>query len=293
VFVDVREDTLNLDERLIERAITSKTRAIVPVHYAGVSCEMPAIMDTAARHGLTVVEDAAQGVGAYHRSRALGSIGHLGCFSFHATKNYACGEGGALCINDHALIERAEILREKGTNRKQFLRGQVDKYTWTEIGSSFLPSEIACAFLCAQLEALREINQLRGRIHALYRHRLQPLEDAGLVRLPHVPEHCRHNHHLFYLLLSDGVSRDALISHLAARGIQATFHYIPLHDSPVGASFGSRCGDLPVTECISARLVRLPLHAAMSEHEAIHVARATADFLIERHRLQIARRSAA
>jgi dTDP-4-amino-4,6-dideoxygalactose transaminase len=264
VFVDIRPDTLNLDERLIEAAITPRTRAIVPVHYAGVGCEMDAIMAIAARHDLLVIEDAAQGVNAFYRERALGSIGHLGCYSFHETKNYVCGEGGALCINDRHYIERAEILRDKGTNRKQFFRGQVDKYTWVEVGSSYVPSEIASAFLFGQLEMAEVISQRREEIYHGYLEELRPLADEGLLELPSAPAHCRQNYHLFYILLPDGPTRDHVMESLAREQINAVFHYIPLHSSPMGQTFGYQGNDLPVTESVSRRLLRLPLYFELS-----------------------------
>lgn len=267
VFVDVREDTLNLDESLVEAALTERTRAIFPVHYAGVSCAMDPILEIARRRGLRVVEDAAQGVDASYRGRALGSIGDLGAFSFHETKNFICGEGGALCINDPALLERAEILRDKGTNRRQFFRGQVDKYTWVDIGSSYVPSEICSAFLYAQLEMTPVINASRRSKFEEYLTRLAPLEAAGRLRLPRTPEDCRSNHHLFYILLPDEATRDALAAHLRSRGVLAVFHYVPLHTSPMGRTFGYRDGDLPVTEDVSRRLLRLPLFHEMTAEE--------------------------
>jgi dTDP-4-amino-4,6-dideoxygalactose transaminase len=279
VFVDIRPDTLNLDERLIEEAITGRTRAIFPVHYAGVSCEMEPVMTLAEKYGLRVVEDAAQGVNARYNGRALGSIGHLGCYSFHETKNYICGEGGALCINDPALVERAEILRDKGTNRKQFFRGQVDKYTWVDVGSSYVPSEICSAFLYAQLEMLDAISERRRRIYLYYREHFQPLEDEGLLRLPRTPEDCHGNYHMFYILLPDRPTRDALMSELNEAGIHAVFHYVPLHTSPVGRTFGYRDGDLPVTEGLSGRLLRLPLFYGITEEEQARVVEAVRSFL--------------
>ena len=267
VFVDIRPDTLNLDETLIERAITPRTRAIVPVHYAGVACEMDRILAIAREHDLAVIEDAAQGVGASYRGKALGSIGDLGTYSFHETKNVTCGEGGALCINNPRLIEKAEILREKGTNRAQFLRGEVDKYTWVEVGSSYIPSEITSAFLKAQLEALDAIIGRRREIHETYAHHLGPLADEGLLRLPTIPDGCLSNDHLFYILLPDQVIRDALLADLRGEGIQATFHYVPLHTSPVGRRLGYRPGDLPVTEELSSCLLRLPLYPELTEQE--------------------------
>jgi dTDP-4-amino-4,6-dideoxygalactose transaminase len=229
VFVDIRPDTLNLDERLIESAVTSRTKAIFPVHYAGIGCKMDAIMAIAQKHSLKVVEDAAQGVNASYNSRALGSIGHLGCYSFHETKNYICGEGGALCINDPELIERAEIIRDKGTNRRKFFRGQVDKYTWVDVGSSYVPSEICSAFLYAQLEMLDAIAQRRREIYEFYRQRLAPLAAEGRLQLPHIPANCDSNYHMFYIILPDAETRNGLMAHLRKQGIQAVFHYIPFH----------------------------------------------------------------
>jgi len=273
VFVDIRPDTLNLDERLIEAAITPRTRAIWPVHYAGVACEMDAIMAIARRRGLLVVEDAAQGVFATYRGRALGTIGDLGCYSFHETKNIACGEGGALLVNDERFARRAEILREKGTNRSQFLRGQVDKYTWVDLGSSWVPSDILAAYLLGQLEAGDLITRKRGELCAAYARLLAPLAARGLLRLPVVPEGCVANHHMFYLVVADGRARGALMDHLRSAGYMATFHYVPLHTSPVGLAQGGRAGSLPVTEDLSARLLRLPLFYDMAIADAAAVAR--------------------
>jgi dTDP-4-amino-4,6-dideoxygalactose transaminase len=265
VFVDVRPDTLNLDEALVERAITPRTRAIFPVHYAGVSCAMDSIGEIARRRGLRVVEDAAQGVNAHYRGRALGSLGHLAAFSFHETKNYICGEGGALCINDPELIARAEIIRDKGTNRSQFFRGEVDKYTWVDVGSSYVPSEINCAFLYAQLELLDAIAERRRRIYKLYEVLLVPLAARGLLRLPQIPPDCEPNFHMFHILLDDGETRDALLAHLKARDINAVFHFVPLHSSPMGRKYGRCSGELPVTEDVSERLLRLPFYYEMSD----------------------------
>jgi dTDP-4-amino-4,6-dideoxygalactose transaminase len=265
VFVDIRPDTLNLDEDLIEEAITSRTRAIFPVHYAGLGCNMPRIMEIAERHGLRVAEDAAQAVNSYQNGRALGSIGHLGCYSFHETKNIICGEGGALCINDPSLIERAEIIRDKGTNRKQFFRGQVDKYTWVDHGSSYVPSELTMAFLYAQLEMADAINARRRQIYDFYRKALEPLAAEGLVRLPAPCGPEASNFHLFYLLIESQATRTALMEHLNKEGIQAVFHYVPLHSAPMGRLHGTTVRDLPVTEDISGRLLRLPLFYDITE----------------------------
>jgi dTDP-4-amino-4,6-dideoxygalactose transaminase len=265
VFVDIRPDTLNLDESKVEAAITPRTRAIIPVHYAGIGCAMGEIMAVARAHGLRVIEDAAQGVNARVGGRALGAIGDLGAFSFHQTKNFGCGEGGALCVNDPALAARAEILRDKGTDRAQFLRGEVDKYTWVDVGSSYLPSELACAFLLAQLEVMEEITESRRTADRLYRERLAVLDDVGLARLPVVPGDCEANFHNFYLILRRQEVRDSLIDHLRRIGIASAFHYVPLHTAPVGRRLGYGDGDLPVTEDLSRRLVRLPLYAGMTE----------------------------
>jgi len=278
VFVDIRPDTLNLDETLVERAITPRTKAIFPVHYAGVGCAMDAIMAIADRHGLWVVEDAAQGVNSFCGCRALGSIGHLGAYSFHETKNYICGEGGALCINRPEFVERAEIIRDKGTDRKKFFRGLVDKYTWVEVGSSYVPSEICSAFLCAQLELLEPIAARRSAIYAYYRQALAPLEAEGRLRLPCIPADCRTNYHMFYVLLPDHGSRDGLLEHLKQQGILAVFHYVPLHTSPMGRRFGYAAGDLPVTEDASGRLLRLPFYYEITEEEQGRVVKTIAEF---------------
>jgi dTDP-4-amino-4,6-dideoxygalactose transaminase len=267
VFVDIRRDTLNLDEKLIEQAITPRTKVIVPVHYAGIACEMDAINDIAARHGLRVVEDAAQGVNATYRGGYLGTLGDFGCYSFHETKNFVCGEGGALVTKHAGDRERAEIIREKGTNRSQFFRGQVDKYTWVDVGSSFLPADILAAFLLAQLEHTTSITAKRRRVHEHYERTLQPLVQRGLVTLPWWPEHCGPNYHMFYLVTESLAARTALIEHLQAAGILAVFHYVPLHTSPIGLSMGYRAGMLPMTESISDCLVRLPFYADMTEAE--------------------------
>ncbi len=279
VFVDVRPDTLNLDEAAVEKAVTKHTKAIFPVHYAGVGCDMDRIADVARQFGLRVVEDAAQGVNATYRGRALGAIGDLGAYSFHETKNYICGEGGALCINDPALVERAEILRDKGTNRKQFFRGAVDKYTWVDVGSSYVPSEICSAFLYAQLEMMDAISARRRDIFETYRRRLAPLEADELLRLPRVPEECGGNYHLFYVLLRDRATRDALMAHLRASGILAVFHYIPLHSSPMGQKFGGADGQLPVTEDLSGRLLRLPFYYELTEGEQERVVQGVTEFV--------------
>lgn len=267
VFVDIRPDTLNIDESKIEAAITEKTRAIVPVHYAGVACEMDAIMALAAKHQLWVIEDAAQGVMSRYKGRALGTIGHIGCFSFHETKNYtAGGEGGATLINDAALVERAEIIREKGTNRSQFFRGQVDKYTWRDIGSSYLMADLQAAYLWAQLEAADRINQQRLRLWQRYYDALQPLAAQGRIQLPSLPDVCEHNAHMFYIKLRDSDDRQALISWMKEAEILTVFHYIPLHSSPAGQRFGRFHGEEHFTTAESERLLRLPLFYNLTDN---------------------------
>jgi dTDP-4-amino-4,6-dideoxygalactose transaminase len=259
VFVDVRPDTLNIDEGRIEAAITPRTRAICVVHYAGVACEMDAITTIAERRGLMVIEDAAQCILSTYRGKSLGTFGALGALSFHETKNIISGEGGALLVNDPRLVERAEIIREKGTNRSQFFRGQVDKYTWVDVGSSYLPSEILAAFLAAQMEEAEAITERRLRIWNAYHDAFAALETRGLVRRPVVPAHCRHNAHLYYLLLRDLDTRTRFISTLKAAGVHTVFHYVPLHSAPAGQRYGRAAGALPVTDDASDRLVRLPL----------------------------------
>lgn len=259
VFVDIREDTLNLDERLVEAAITTKTRAICVVHYAGVACEMDAFVDIAERHGLMLIEDAAQGILSSYRGKPLGTIGDLGALSFHETKNIISGEGGALLCRDRSLAERAEIIREKGTNRSRFFRGQVDKYTWVDLGSSFLPGEITAAFLKGQMDAADDITARRMAIWEQYHDWAASHEAAGRLRRPHVPEHCTHNAHMYYLLLPNLETRTAFIGALRERGVQSVFHYIPLHSSPAGRSVARAHGALEVTDRVSDCLVRLPL----------------------------------
>jgi len=267
VFIDVRPDTMNIDETLIEAAITERTKAIVPVHYAGVACEMDTIMALAKKHRLWVVEDAAQGVMSTYKGRALGTIGHIGCFSFHETKNYtAGGEGGATLINDASLVERAEIIREKGTNRSQFFRGQVDKYTWRDIGSSYLMADLQAAYLWAQLEAAERINQQRLHLWQTYYRTLKPFADSGRITLPSVPADCEHNAHMFYLKLRDNDDRTALIAWLKEAEIMAVFHYIPLHSSPAGQRFGRFDGTDRYTQQDSDRLLRLPLFFNLSDN---------------------------
>jgi dTDP-4-amino-4,6-dideoxygalactose transaminase len=265
VFVDIRDDTCNLDEALIEAAITPRTKAIVAVHYAGVACEMDRILDIARRHDLLVVEDAAQGVLATYRGRPLGSLGGLAAVSFHETKNIVAGEGGALIVNEPRWAARAEILWEKGTNRTQFYRGEVDKYTWVDIGSSYLPSEITAAFLLAQLEAARTITARRLEVWAQYHDAFAAWEQKGLVRRPIVPAGCGHNGHLYYLLFDELSHRSAVQTFLRRAGISTVFHYVPLHSSPAGRKYARASGSLPVTERTADRLLRLPLSAAMSD----------------------------
>lgn len=265
VFVDIRPDTLNIDESKIEAAITVRTKAIVPVHYAGVSCEMDVIMDIARRHGLLVIEDAAQGIMSSYKGRQLGGIGHMGALSFHETKNIISGEGGALLINDPAYVERAEIIREKGTNRSQFFRGQVDKYTWADIGSSYLPGEVIAAFLWAQMEQADSITQRRLDIWNQYHAALEPLEIAGKLRRPLVPADCLHNAHMYYVLLDSLETRTRVIEGLKNRDINAVFHYVPLHAAPAGKRFARTCGSLHNTESLSDRLLRLPLWVELQE----------------------------
>jgi len=271
VFVDIREDTLNLDERLIEAAITPKTRAIVPVHYAGVSCEMDTIMEIARRHGLKVVEDAAQGVCSTYKGRALGSIGDLGAYSFHETKNVISGEGGALLVNDVSLAQRAEVIREKGTNRSQFLRGQVDKYTWRDVGSSYLPSELIAAFLYGQLTAAWQITENRLQIWNAYHEMLAPLERHGILRRPIVPLDCKHNAHMYYVLMAPDIDRGEVLQAFQGCNVGAVFHYIPLHSAPAGIRFGRAQGDLSCTTELSGRLIRLPLWVGLTEAEQARV----------------------
>jgi dTDP-4-amino-4,6-dideoxygalactose transaminase len=264
VFVDIREDTLNLDERLIESAITPRTRGIVPVHYAGVACEMNTIMSIAKGHGLKVVEDAAQGVMASWKGRALGSIGDLGAYSFHETKNVSSGEGGCLLVNDPELALRAEIIREKGTDRSRFFRGEVDKYTWQEVGSSFLPGELIAAFLWAQLEEADRTTQQRLASWQRYHNLLAPLEVQGRLRRPIVPGDCRHNAHLYYVVLSPGIDRQTILDEFRRNDIGSVFHYVPLHSSPAGQRYGRAHGDLAVTNAVSERLIRLPLWVGLT-----------------------------
>ena len=281
VFVDIRPDTLNIDESKIEAAITGKTRAIVPVHYAGVACEMDTIMAIAERHGLFVIEDAAQGIMCTYKGRPLGSIGHMAALSFHETKNIISGEGGALLINDERFIERAEIIREKGTNRSKFFRGQVDKYTWVDVGSSFLPSELISAFLFAQMEEAHDITRRRMATWNKYHGLLAGLELAGQLRRPVIPADCTHNAHMYYLLVSDLDTRTRLLSFLKEQGILAVFHYVPLHSSPAGQKFGRTCGELALTEKLSDRLIRLPLWVGLGNEDVERICRLTKNFFVD------------
>ena len=278
VFVDVRPDTMNIDETKIERAITDKTRVIVPVHYAGVACEMDTIMDIAHRHGLMVVEDAAQGVMSSYKGRPLGTIGDFGCYSFHETKNYSMGEGGALLINNAAFIEKAEILREKGTNRAKFFRGQVDKYTWVDFGDSYLPSELNAAYLWAQLEAADAINADRLNTWNEYDKALRPLAERGLIECPAVPEGCVHNAHMYWIKLRTLSERTAFINHMKENGVLTVFHYVPLHSAPAGLRFGRFDGEDKYTSADSDRLVRLPLYYGLTDADRTAVIGAAKSF---------------
>lgn len=271
VFVDIRPDTMNIDENKIEEAITDKTRAIVPVHYAGVSCEMDKIMEIANKYNLAVVEDAAQGIMSSYNGKALGTIGDFGCYSFHETKNYSMGEGGALLIRDEKYIERAEIFREKGTDRSKYYRGQVDKYRWQEYGSSYLPSDMNAAYLYAQLEIADEINDTRLARWNQYYEALKPLAQKGRIELPVVPEGCVHNGHMFYLKTKDMEERTKLISFLAENGIMAVFHYVPLHTAPAGIKYGRFSGEDIYTTKESDRLVRLPMYYRLTEDEVTYI----------------------
>lgn len=278
VFLDVRPDTLNLDESTLDAAITPRTKAILPVHYAGVGCEMDTIMEIAGRHNIPVVEDNAHGLFGKYKGKFLGTFGAMATQSFHETKNFSCGEGGALLINDPVFVERAEIIREKGTNRARFFRGQVDKYTWVDIGSSFLPSDILAAFLYAQLEQREKIQLHRKNIWEMYHIGLSDWAVAHNVQLPHIPEYCEQSYHMFYLLMPDLELRQRFISYLRERGIYSVFHYLPLHLSDMGQRFGGKPGDMPVTESISDRLVRLPFHNALTSNEQEQVIDAIREF---------------
>ena len=279
VFVDVRADTLNLDERLISEAITPRTRAIVPVHYAGVACEMDSILAIARRHHLRVIEDAAQGVMATYKGRALGSLGDLGAYSFHETKNVIAGEGGALLVNAPEFSARAEIIREKGTDRSRFFRGEVDKYSWQEVGSSFLPGELIAAFLAAQFEAAEVITLRRRATWQRYHERLCALEEQGRLRRPLVPECCQHNAHLYYVLIAEGIDRQRVLEKLRADGVHAVSHYVPLHSSVAGRRYGRARGDLPVTTALAERVIRLPMWVELTEAQQEQVCTALAGAL--------------
>ena len=278
VFVDIRPDTMNIDEKKIEAAITDKTVGIVPVHYAGVSCEMDTIMDIAKRHNLWVIEDAAQGIMSTYKGKALGTFGEFGCFSFHETKNYSMGEGGAILIRDEKYIEDAEILREKGTDRSKFNRGQIDKYTWRNFGSSYLPSDMNAAYLWAQLEMAEEINDARLAIWEQYKKELTPLADAGKIELPTVPKHCIHNAHMFYVKAAEIEERTELEKFLKANGIWAVFHYVPLHSAPAGIKFGRFHGEDEYTTKESERLLRLPLYYGLKEEEVSYICEKVREF---------------
>lgn len=271
VFVDIRPDTMNIDEQKIESAITQKTKAIVPVHYAGVACEMDVIMDVAKRYNLIVIEDAAQAIDSYYKGKALGTLGDFGCLSFHETKNVSMGEGGALLIDDMAKIEEAEIIREKGTNRAKFFRGQIDKYTWVNYGSSYLPSDMNAAYLCAQLESIEKIQDNRGALWKSYYEDLVELEKAGFIELPVVPKECTNNAHMFYMKVANLEERTAFIAYLKEKGIMAVFHYVPLHSAPAGRKFGRFDGVDEYTTKESERLVRLPMYYGLSEEDRNYV----------------------
>ncbi len=278
VFVDIDPKTMNMDEKLIEGAITEKTRAIVPVHYAGVACAMDEIMAIAKKHNLLVVEDAAQGVNAWYKGKALGTIGDFGCYSFHETKNYTMGEGGALLFQDDCYQEKAEILREKGTDRSKFFRGQVDKYTWVDFGSSYLPSDLNAAYLYAQLEIADKINERRHQIWNRYYDEFKILKDTGKIDLPYVPKECKHNAHMFYIKAKDLEERTRLIAYMKERGIQAVFHYIPLHTAPAGDRYGRFVGEDCYTTKESERILRLPMYYALTEEEQELVIRTVKEF---------------
>lgn len=271
VFVDIRPDTMNIDETLVEAAVTKRTKAIVPVHYAGVACEMDTIMDVAARHHLTVIEDAAQGMMCTYKGRPLGTFGDFGCYSFHETKNYSMGEGGALLIRDRKDILRAEIIREKGTNRSQFFRGEVDKYSWQEAGSSYLPSDLNAAYLWAQLEVAEEIKRDRLKSWNLYYELLKPLKEAGKIELPHIPKECAHNGHMFYIKVRDLKERTELLRYFKQHGVNAVFHYIPLHSAPAGKIYGEFHGEDRYTTKESERLLRLPMYYGLQEEQVERV----------------------
>jgi dTDP-4-amino-4,6-dideoxygalactose transaminase len=277
-FIDVRADTLNLDENLLERLITPRTKAILVVHYAGVGCEMDALLEVSARHGVPLIEDNAHGLFGKYKGKHLGTFGPLATLSFHETKNFSCGEGGALLINDTCYNARAEIIREKGTNRSRFFRGEVDKYTWVDVGSSYLPSDALAAFLCAQLEARDVIQSKRKRIWDYYFANLTDWAENSGVRLPHVPTHCEQSYYMFYLLLRTIEERQAMIAHLKTRGVHSVFHYLPLHLSEMGRQLGGKAGDCPVTENMSDRLLRLPFYGDLTEADQARVVSAIMEF---------------
>jgi dTDP-4-amino-4,6-dideoxygalactose transaminase len=279
IFVDIRSDTKNMDENMIEELITEKTKVIIPVHYAGVSCEMDKILALADKYNLLIVEDAAQGVCSTYKGKHLGTIGHLGCYSFHETKNFISGEGGALVINDDTFLERAEIIREKGTNRSKFFRGQVDKYTWIDIGSSYITSELTAAFLYAQLEEAEKITQKRHKIWNKYYELLKPIEDAGLISIPYVPNECYHNAHMFYIILSSSEIRTNLINYLSSLGINTVFHYVPLHSSVMGKKFHKDNKVLPVTDRVSECILRLPCFYELTMKEILKITNALTSFI--------------
>lgn len=279
VFVDVRADTLNMDESRVADALTARTKAVLAVHYAGVGCELDALAEAAHKGGATLIEDAAQGALAFYRGRPLGTVGSLGCLSFHETKNVHCGEGGALLVNDPELVERAEIVQEKGTDRTRFLRGEVDRYTWVDLGSSFLTSEVNAAFLWAQLERADTITGRRLEIWGQYHDHFAGLEERGVARRPVVPGHTEHNAHMYYLLLEDRAERDRLIAGLSEAGVHAVFHYVPLHSAPAGRVLGRTAGPMQVTDDVSDRLVRLPLWPDMTEAQVERVAQSTEELL--------------
>jgi dTDP-4-amino-4,6-dideoxygalactose transaminase len=279
VFVDIRPDTMNIDEAYISDAITKRTRAIVPVHYAGVSCNMHFINELARDRGIHVIEDAAQGIGAKFYGRALGAMGHLGALSFHETKNVIAGEGGAILINDDLFAERAEILREKGTNRSKFFRGQVDKYTWVDLGSSYLPGEIIAAFLWAQLQEVQRITEKRLDLWHRYHHAFEELEKEGYLRRPQIPDGCDHNAHIYFILLNTAHLRDKFIEKMKGEGVNCVFHYIPLHSSPAGRMYGRASGSLDVTTALSERLVRLPIWTDLTIDDHARVIAATAKWV--------------
>ncbi len=281
VFVDIRPDTMNIDENLIEAAITEKTKAIVPVHYAGVSCEMDKIMELAKKYQLVVIEDAAQGIMSIYKGRALGTIGDFGCFSFHETKNYSMGEGGALLIRDEKFVEDAEIIREKGTNRSKFYRGQIDKYTWVNFGSSYLPSDMNAAYLYAQLEMAEEINEARLACWNRYYENLKPLADAGYIELPVVPEGCVHNAHMFYIKAKDIEERTELIAYLKTKEVMSVFHYIPLHTAPAGQKFARFHGEDKYTTKESERLTRLPMYYGLTLEQVDYICEQVKSFYVK------------